>query len=62
MFYFTYGQNKKHFNWISGSFFSHSLNNKSLQVMEIHDLNKKNSIFKNYIKMTGKVETSPDII
>jgi hypothetical protein len=41
MFYFTYGQNKKHFNWINGSFFSHSLNNKSLQVMEIHNLNKK---------------------
>lgn len=36
-------QSHKDFNWIHirGSFFSHSLNDKSLQVMEIRDLNKR---------------------
>lgn len=40
---FTYVQNNKDFNWIHGSFFSHSLNDKSLQVTEIRDLNNGKS-------------------
>ena len=38
---FAYVQSLKHSNWISESFFSHSLNDKSLQVTEIHDLNNE---------------------
>ncbi|KAM7473947.1 hypothetical protein LguiB_021190 [Lonicera macranthoides] len=36
-------QSNKDSNWIHirGSFFSHSLNDKSLQVTEIRDLNKR---------------------
>lgn len=33
----------KDYNWISESFFNHSLNDKSLQVPEIHDLNNGKS-------------------
>ena len=46
-----------HSNWISESFFSHSLNDKSLQVREIHDLNNgKSNILKLYLEETGKVQ------
>ena len=44
--HFVYVQSNKHSNWINinnGSFFSHSLNDKSLQVTEIHDLNNGKS-------------------
>lgn len=38
-----YKVRKIDYNWISESFFSHSLNDKSLQVTEIHDLNNGKS-------------------
>ena len=41
--HFVYVQNNKHSNWIHGAFFSHLLNDKSLQVTEIHDLNNEKS-------------------
>lgn len=40
---FAYVQSNNHYNLISESFFSHSLNEKSLQVREIHDLNNGRS-------------------
>lgn len=40
---FAYPQSNKYYNWIVQSFFSHSLNDKSLQVKEIHDLNNERS-------------------
>lgn len=46
-------QSNKHYNWINigGSFFSHSLNDKSLQATEIHDLNHgKSNILKLYLE------------
>ena len=38
-----YYKSNKYYNWIVRSFFSHSLNDKSLQVKEIHDLNNERS-------------------
>jgi hypothetical protein len=40
---FAYVQSNKYYNWIVRSLFSHSLNDKSLQVKEIHDLNNERS-------------------
>ncbi len=50
---FAYVQSNKDSNWINirGSFFSHSLNDKSLQVTEIHDLNNgRSNILKLYLE------------
>lgn len=46
-------QRNKDYNWIniSGSFVNHSLNDKSLQVTEIRDLNNgKSNILKLYLE------------
>ena len=63
--HFVYVQSNKHSNWINinnRSFLNHSLNDKSLQVTEIHDLNIGSIQYLKIVsRMTGKVETRPDL-